>query len=321
MAARQTISAVRVLATLLLAIPVLFSGGVAFVPAAPTRADELADRIAAARQRQADLLRAIDRQRDLIGQLRADEDLADLALQGSATRLDGINVDQAAVREDIQAATDALRRVEARRDSLVAELRQLDWTLALLQSEITQGEQDLEARKRQLGERLADAYRTGQTSLLEQILGSGSFTDILTGVDAQLRFGDQDVELARAIEADQMDLDSLRRLTAATRYNTDQLRIETLAAEAELRTQQQKLQAAQDRLAAIEAETRRLQEAQRAEFQRIAGDQEQAAEQVRADAAAEDRLASEISALVAEAERRAEAERLRRQRERESRQR
>lgn len=301
----------RVLVTTLLTIPLLLPAGIAVVSVSPTRADDLADRIAASRQRQEELLRSIDRNSDLVEQLRADQDLADLALEGSASRLDGINVDQAAVREDVQAATDALRRVEARQDTLVAELRQLDWTMALLESEMEQGEADLEALRRQLGERLAEAYRTGQTSLLEQVLDSGTFTDVLTGVDAQLRFGEQDVELAKTIESDQAELDSLRRLTAATRYNTDQLRIQTIATEQELALRRERLRAAQDLLARIEAETRRLLQQQRDEYERISTDKEDAAAEIAAHQAAEDRLASEISGLVAEAARRAEAERVR----------
>jgi peptidoglycan hydrolase CwlO-like protein len=286
MISRHRISAVRVLVTTLLTIPLLLPAAIAVAPAAPTRADELAARIAASRQRQQELLRSIDRNKDLVEQLRADQDLADNALDGSASRLDGINIDQAAVREQVQAATDALRRVQARHDTLVAELAELDWTMTLLESQMAQGEEDLEARRSQLGERLAEAYRTGQTTLLEQVLDSSSFTDVLTGVDAHLRFGDQDVELAKAIQADQAELDSLRRLTAATRYNTDQLRLQTIAAEEDLALRRERLKAAQDRLTAVEAETRRLLQQQRDEYARISSDKADAAAEVAAHEAA-----------------------------------
>jgi peptidoglycan hydrolase CwlO-like protein len=290
--------AARTVATLAFALPILFSG-LAFQSAA-VRAESLQEQIAASQERQEELRRDIERHRELLDQLHEDEGLAEAALSSSADRLDGINVDQAALREEIASATDALHRVEARRDSLVAELHQLDWTLQLLLSEISQGEQDLEARKRLLGERIADAYRTGQTSLLEQILDSGSFADVLTGVDAYLRFGDQDAELAQAIESDQAELDTLRRLTVATRYNTDQLRLETLEAERQLLAQQERLRVARERLAALEEETRRLQQAQRDEWAEINDDQAQTAAELEAQREAQEALAAEIAELVAE---------------------
>jgi murein DD-endopeptidase MepM/ murein hydrolase activator NlpD len=300
---RHRIHARRILATIALALPVLFSG--LALPAPVANAEGLQDQIAASQARQEELRRAIERQRDQLEQLEEDEGLAQAAIQSSSDALDGINVDQAALREEISAATDALRRVEVRRDSLVADLRQLDWTLQLLESEIAQGAEDLEARKRLLGQRIADAYRTGQTSLLEQILDSGSFADVLTGVDAYLRFGDQDAELARSIEDDQIALDSLRRLTVATRYNTDQLRVQTLEAERQLVEQQDRLQVARDRLAALEAETRRLQQEQQQEHSRINQTQAEAAAALEEHLQAHEDLDAEIRELIAEAQRRA----------------
>jgi len=291
----------------LLAMPLLLSG-MAGLPTSSVRADDLTDRIAASRERQQELLRSIERSRETLAQLRADEELADVALAASSTHLDEINTDQAAVRQEIEAATDALSRVQARHDTLVSELRELDWTVNLLESDIAQGEQDLETRKGVLGERLAEAYRTGQTSLLEQILDSSSFADVVTDMDAHLRFGDLDVELAREIEADQDRLDSLRRLTVATRYGTDQLRLETMAAQDELVAEQQRLEAARGRLTVLEEETQSRQRAQRAEFQRIVGDQGDAQAFIAERQVAEDRLDAQIADLLAEAQRRAEEE-------------
>lgn len=307
MRARPGHRVARVLLALLLAVPVTL-GGIAGLPSSPVRADDLTDRIAASRERQQELLRSIERNRETLVQLRADEDLADLALAASGSHLDEINTDQDAVRQEIGAATDALSRVQARHDSLVSELSQLDWTVGLLESEIAQGEQDLEARKRVLGERLAEAYRTGQTSLLEQMLDGGSFADVVTDIDAHLRFGDLDVELAREIEADQDQLDALRRLTVATRYSTDQLRLETMATQDGLLAEQERLEGARARLATLEEETQARQQAQRDEFQRIVGDQGDTQAYIAEHLAAEDRLDEQIDGLVAEAQRRAEEE-------------
>jgi murein DD-endopeptidase MepM/ murein hydrolase activator NlpD len=279
----------------------------------PAVADELQDRIAATRARQEEIDGAIARQQQLLGQLKTDEGIVTTALDTTSDQLEGINADQAAVRAEIAAATDALARVEARYAALTGEIEQLDWTIGLLEAEIAQGDEDLEARRALLADRLAAAYRTRQTSLLEQVLASSSFTDILTDVDAFLRFGDQDAELAAAIERDQTALASMRRLADSTRYRTDQLRTEAMETAEEMRSGRERLQRAQEGLAALEARTERILEQQRAAWREIASDQDAARAEIERHEASEARLQSELQALIAEAQRRAEEERRRRE--------
>ena len=247
-------------------LPVAASGP---APAPAARADSLSSQIAAARQRQQQLQQSIQNQKSLLGQLNSDETMARSALKSTAGQLDGINANQAEVQQQIQTATDALHRIQARQIALTEQLRQLDWTLSLLQSQIDQGDQDLQAQQRALGLRLADAYRTGQTSLLEQLLSSNSFSDVVSQTSAYLSYGQQDVQLAQQIAQDQAALDSLRRVTAATRFQTDELRREAQQTQAELEAQQQQLQAATNRLANLQAQTTQVQNQQLAAFNTI----------------------------------------------------
>jgi cell division protein FtsB len=83
----RRIPAVRILATLALALPILFSG--LALPAPSASAESLQDQIAAARARQEDLRRTIERQREQLDQLQDDEQLAEAALDSSADRLPG----------------------------------------------------------------------------------------------------------------------------------------------------------------------------------------------------------------------------------------
>lgn len=271
------------------------------------RADDLASRIAAAKQRQVQLQKSIDRQNALLDQLHQDEGVAKVALSSTGDQLDQINTDQAAVRDQIAQATDALHRIQTRRDALAAELSQLDWTLSLLESEITQGAQDLATRQRMLGDRLAEAYRTQQTSLLEQVLSAGSFSDVMSNAAAYLAYGDQDAELAQGIQQDQASLDSLRRLTAATRYRTDQLRRDAQAAAADVRDQQAKLQAAKAKLAELESKTKAVQDDQLAAFHKINDTQAKVQAYLKEQAQAQAQLEKKIAGLVKEAQRRAAA--------------
>jgi ABC-type branched-subunit amino acid transport system ATPase component len=111
------------------ALALALATGLVVVPGAGgpgVSADPLSDRISAARGRQAALQRAIDRQKQLLDQLTGDQRLASTALQSTGLQLDGINADQAAVRKEVARATDAIGRVQARRDTLAGQLTLMD---------------------------------------------------------------------------------------------------------------------------------------------------------------------------------------------------
>ena len=218
-------------------------------------ADPLGDQIDTAKSQQKDLQNSIDRQRALLTSLQADERAAQNAIDNSTAQLHQINANQETVAAKIKAASNSINVVQAHHDQLADELRQLDYTLSLLEDQIAQGQQDLQARQRELGQRLADAYRTQQTSLLEQVLASGSFTDVLTNASAYISFGQEDAALAASIAQDQAALDSLQRITQATRYRTDGLRRDAEATERQLQAQKQKLRNAQRQLGALKVKT------------------------------------------------------------------
>lgn len=274
--------------------------------AAGGAAQTLDDRLADARQRQASLKRSLERNRQLVADLQADEGVARAALGTTAETLGELNADARDVRREIEKATDAIGKVQARRDALTTEISRLDWTLALLEEQIAAGEEDLEARRRLLGARLVEAYRSQRTTLLEQILADGSFTDTLTAAGGALAYGDQDVELARRIEADRRELDGLRALTVSTQLRTDQLRRDARSAEIELASQTERLAAARVQLEELEARTREIQERQKETFKKIAANRREAAALVARQAAAERQLRNQLAQLIAAARKRAE---------------
>jgi murein DD-endopeptidase MepM/ murein hydrolase activator NlpD len=275
----------------------------------PVGADNLSSRIAGARQRQSELRRSIDRQNKLLAELRHDEGLASSALGSSRDQLNSLNADQRTIRREISQAATAIARVQARRNALRGELRRLDWTLELLEQEIAAGVEELNARRRLLGTRLAEAYRTQNTSLLEQLVVEGSFTETLTNANAYLSYGDEDARLARGIAADQAALDSVRASTASLRWRTDQLRRATRTSEAELRDQQARLAEARRLSRELEAKVKVLRSRQFAAFRKVNRNRRQTQREVAAAAAASRRLDAQIADMVAEAQRRAEARR------------
>lgn len=276
------------------------------LPAPVGFAQSLDERIAGAQRRQASLKRSLDRQRQLVAELQADEEVAQAALGTTADTLGAINADQRAIRREIASATEALAKVQGRRDTLTSEVRRLDWTLALLEDQVRAGEEELAARRTLLGARLVEAYRSENTTLLEQVLADGSFVDSATAAAAYLAYGDQDLELARRIEADRRELDTLRALTVSTQLRNDQLRRELRDTEAELAVQQERLAAARVALAELEERTREIQARQKETFRKIAANRREAAALVARQAAAEERLRASLAGLLAAARKRAE---------------
>jgi murein DD-endopeptidase MepM/ murein hydrolase activator NlpD len=271
--------------------------------AAPTAGASLKDQISAARERQADLTAAIDKSERLVEELKRDQEATRVALAATVDELHGIRADIIGVRDRIEQVTARLKRIEARHAELVDEQRQTDYTLGLLEQELASGEDDLEARRQALGRRLAEAARTENTTLIEQVLTAESFSDVLTDTSAYLAYGDQDAQLARQITQDQQALDSLRLLTASTRLRTDQLRRATLDTQAQVSSLRRSLNKAKDQLKRLERRTERARERQRAQILLIAKNKREAQREVRQQIAARAKLRHRINSLVLSAQR------------------
>ena len=304
---RSIVPANRVLRAL---VALLFVFSLLIVPSGSSpvaSADPLSSRISAAKARQADVQQALARQQQLLSQLQSDSLVAHTALDSTSQGLAGINADQAAIRKQIATATEALAHQQRWHDALAQQLTQLDYKLGLLESEISQGSDELEARRRLLGQRLAEAYRSQNTSLLEQVFTSASFTDVLTQASAYLAYGDQDAQLARDISDDQASLDSLRSLTASTRYRTDQLRRDAQAAAIDLAAQQVRLREAKVQSAKLERKVSAIQAQQLSAAHTIAANTHATQVLVAQRAKAKQQLDAKIAGLVQEAERQAAA--------------
>ncbi|MET0773540.1 MAG: peptidoglycan DD-metalloendopeptidase family protein [Candidatus Limnocylindrales bacterium] len=283
--------------------------GVTTLPGAVQGADSVSDRLSAARGRQASLRGAMARQDRLIADLDGDAARVRSALQNTNAQLDGIGDDLRALRRDIAAATAAIRRQEGRGRQLREEIRQLDTTLSLLDLEISQGAEDLDARRQAFGRRLADSQRTAQTSLLEQVLNASSFADILSNASAYEAYAAQDAEEARVIEQDQVALDTMRAMQATTRHRTDQLRRAAEKAAQELRERRVELNAAKAKARRLERNVKALKRRQLARARSIASNRRQAAAIARQHERAQHQLERRIRGLVRQAQRQAEARR------------
>jgi murein DD-endopeptidase MepM/ murein hydrolase activator NlpD len=269
----------------------------------------LSDQIEAARERQQELAGSIARSEALLRDLRRDQAATQSAIATTERQLGQIDADLTRVKAQIERAEAALARTEARHAVLVEDLRQTDFTLGLLEQELASGEDDLQARRQALGERLADAYRTENTTLLEQVFTADSFSDVLSQASAYLAYGDQDAALVRAITQDQQALDTLRLLTAATGLRTDKLRRDTIETQQQIEARRAELAAARARLVKLEKRTERIQRAQKERYRELVKDERDAkrivAEQVAAKQALQRRIAGLVRQAQAAASRRA----------------
>ena len=291
--------------TTLLALAILL-----IVPAgAPGTVDaaSLSDQIQAARKRQQELGRSIDRQESILRALNRDQASTQAALRDTAEQLRGINADQAEVRRRIEQAIERLERVRVRHAELVDELRQSDWTLGLLEQELRSGEDDLRARRQALGQRLAEAYRAENTTLLEQVFTADSFTDVMSQANAYLAYGDQDAQMAEEIAEDQQALDALRLVTTSTRLRTDQLRRATIEAREQIQARRAELRDAQRRLEELERRTERIKASQEARYRELVRSEREANAIRRRMTSAKAALQRRIAGLVRQAQRLAAA--------------
>lgn len=265
----------------------------------PAEAASLKDQIAAQKSRQQDLTKSIAKSQRLVESLKKDESSTRSDLSQTIRQLKGYRADLIAVEKRIETVKARLKRIEARHAQLVEAQRQTDFTLGLLEQELAAGEIDLKSRRESLGRRIADAYRTENTSLLDQVFTADSFSDVLTDTSAYLAYGEQDAQLAREIVDDQQALDNLRLLTTSTRLQTDQLRRDTLDTQAKVDELREDLAAARKRLRVLKAKAERTKKRQEAQVALIVKNKKQAQAIVAKQQASRNRLMRSIRSKVA----------------------
>jgi murein DD-endopeptidase MepM/ murein hydrolase activator NlpD len=238
-------------------------GGIPGAPAA--HGDDLADAIA----RQKELAAQIAAQRKQVSQLSSLQADLKSAMTETSQALAGINADLTVVRKRIEGLATEIAVVKSHYTELVAQLADLDDRLVSIQAEEQEKAADLSDRKAILAQRIRAAYLTDRTSLLETVLSSDSFSDVLTDVGYLMDFGAQDKALAEQIARDQEALAALRQSVAETRVATETLRVETAHQRGELADRIGDLKTAQAQLRQLEKETARKLAIQRANFRKV----------------------------------------------------
>jgi len=269
-------------------------------PPPATRADDLADAIA----RQKAIAAQLTKQKAQVAALARRQAALSSELARTKSSLAQINADLVAVRTQVVRMTVDVAIAQGQVDELDAQVVKLDQQLVEIEAREAAKLVELNERKAILAERIRLAYDTDRTTLLETMLSSETFTDVLAEVSYHLDLAEQDKALADQIVNDQKVLAVIHATVVATREQTETMRSAADAQRAVLDTQLADLAAARDRLAALEKETESLLKAQQAAYAQMSRDKAAMAKAIAASERAEKALQKEIARLVAEQSRR-----------------
>jgi murein DD-endopeptidase MepM/ murein hydrolase activator NlpD len=283
----------------LIALLVVALAGGLFVSVPPPNAS--ADALSDAYAQQRQLEKQIAAQKARLAQLTADQAALSKQLSSTKATLSSVVDDLTSVKTSIVQMTVEVAKAQAAVDEMDATVAQLDRELADLQQQEQAKIADLAARKAILADRIRTAYDTDRTSLLETILSSADFTDVLTDVGYHLDFAEQDKLLADQILQDQQVLGVLHQNTELTRSQADSMRQAAAQQRAQLDTQLADLDSAKARLVDLEDQYQGLLAAQQAQYAELAANKAKVAAELAAKLAAEKKLSHLIDRLVAEA--------------------
>jgi len=267
------------------------------VPPPNVSADALSD--AYAQQKQ--LEKQIAAQKARIAALNASQASLSRKLSTTKATLGSVVEDLTSVRTDIVSMTVEVASAQGAVDELVATVAQLDDQLAQLEAQEQAKAAELTARKAMLAERIRTAYDTDRTSLLETLLSSSDFTDVLSDVGYHLDFADQDKALADQIVRDQQVLAVLHGNTELTRTQADLMRQAADEQAAALARQLTDLKDAKAELAKLQKQYQALLAAQQAQYEQLAANKTKLQSQLSAMLKAEKKLQAIIDKLVLQA--------------------
>jgi murein DD-endopeptidase MepM/ murein hydrolase activator NlpD len=256
------------------------------------------DPIALARAQRDALQAQIAAQQVHLADLTAASAQLSTALAQTTESLNGIMLDLGALRTQIEQTVAQLIDAETRRDDLQAQVESLDFTLKVLAEQADELSADLDSRRRELGARLADAWRATAPTLLEQVFSASSFMDGIVRQQGNLALSAHDLEIAESIQRDQALLDEQRLELQHMRYDTHQLHTQVAAAADQIALERDQLLVSQTTLAALEAQTAELQAQQSTQYAQVLQNKERVAGILAQGQAADTELGKHINALL-----------------------
>jgi murein DD-endopeptidase MepM/ murein hydrolase activator NlpD len=275
---------------------VLIGPGLAFQTSPPpVRADSLTDAVA----EQQRLAKLIADQKAQLAKLSAQQTSLKSQIGVTQQNLTGVltSIDEA--QAQITALQTEMIGVKARFDDLVIQQGDLSTKLVRLQAQQNAKQFELDARQEVLATRLAGAYETDQTPLLQQILTAHSLTEALSDVSYYGDMAHADKALADQIREDQQTLAQMRLNVDMASEADAMLEDQVAVQRASLADEQGKVKAQQDQLTALKAQLQKQladQQAAEAKIEKNAASLDAA---IRSNGQAMDDLGNKIDDLIA----------------------
>ncbi|MEO8639462.1 MAG: peptidoglycan DD-metalloendopeptidase family protein [Chloroflexota bacterium] len=204
----------------------------------------------------------LQRQRTQLADLQREQvDLTSslLSLSGDLTKV-GLEIEQAA--RDIEQAAARLEQARAELQKYEEEIATLEQTLVELAGGIQVSKVELAEREALLQEHMRTAYEQSQTSVLEILLSTESFTKASNELSSMLTLSDEDRRLADEIRDKRTRLEVRSETLSVGRGTLTKLRDAAAARAEALAEQQRQLDAARAALEEKRAELQAMQDAQ-----------------------------------------------------------
>jgi murein DD-endopeptidase MepM/ murein hydrolase activator NlpD len=208
----------------------------------------------------------LQRQRTQLAELQREQlDLTAslMSISGDLTTV-GLEIEQAA--RDIELAAQRLEQARAELQKYETEIATLEQTLVELAGGIQDSKVELAAREALLQEHMRTAYEQSQTSVLEILLSTESFTTASNELSSMLTLSDEDRRLADEIRDKRTRLEVRSETLSVGRGTLTKLRDAAAARADSLAEQQKQLDAARAALEAKRAELEQMRDAQEARF-------------------------------------------------------
>jgi murein DD-endopeptidase MepM/ murein hydrolase activator NlpD len=278
--------------TVSLLIFVALLGGlfVSVTPPSASASDPLADAYA----KQSALAASIAKSKAQIVSLNASQGALSLKISSTKATLSQVISNVSAVKAQIVGMVVDVAKAQAVVEEQTTTIAGLDQQLADLQVQEQAKAEELNARKAILAGRIRSAYDTDRTSMLETVLSSADFTDVISEVGYQLDFAGQDKALAEQIVSDQKVLNIYQQTVASARDATNQLKQAAAAQKKVVDGQLKDLAAANAQLLKLEARTEQLLRDQKAAYAKLAANKAK----LKANLAAAARAQKQIEALI-----------------------
>ncbi|MBA3689423.1 MAG: peptidoglycan DD-metalloendopeptidase family protein [Chloroflexi bacterium] len=207
-----------------------------------------------------------------------------ISLSGDLTKV-GLEIEQAA--RDIEQASQRLDQARAELQKYEAEIATLEQTLVELAGGIEVSKVELAERQALLQEHMRTAYEQSQTSVLEILLSTESFTKASNELSSMLSLSDEDRRLADEIRDKRTRLEVRSETLSVGRGTLTKLRDAAAARAQALAAQQLQLDAAR---AALDAKRKQLEEMRGAQEGQLAAVSQSVGSQAQLIAAQEQQL-------------------------------